>query len=72
MIVKMTCNERMKLTLHVVLQLDKIHRSQRPFCIVGRGHVDQLSEQRENNDGEESNPRITSAEAAEIRRRSLL
>lgn len=34
------------LTLHVVLQLDKIHRSQRSLCVIRRGHVDQLYEQR--------------------------
>lgn len=35
-----------KLTLHVMLQLDEIHRSQRPFGVIRRGHVYQLSDSR--------------------------
>lgn len=41
----------MTLTFHVMLQLDKIHGSQRAFCILGRGHAEQLGVQRETNDG---------------------
>lgn len=36
-----------RLTFHVMLQLDKIHRSQRPFCVIRGGHADQPNEQKE-------------------------
>lgn len=45
--VEIMLGERVMLTFHVMLQLDKIHRSQRSFCVIRGGHADQLDEQRE-------------------------
>lgn len=37
------------LTFHIMLQLDKIHRSQGSFCVVRGGHDDHLNVQQEKN-----------------------
>lgn len=46
-IVEIMLGERLRLTFHVMLQLYKIHRSQRSFCVIRGGHANQLDEQRE-------------------------
>lgn len=51
-------SEEVRLTLHVLLQLDEIHRSQSPLCVVGRGHADQLNKQKESSDREGKNQRM--------------
>ena len=48
-------SEEVRLTFHILLQLDEIHRSQSPLCVVGRGHADQLNKQKESSHWEEKN-----------------